>query len=327
MYVRTMSDSILLSIIVPVYNVGPYLGRCMDSIMMTEGISDLEIILVDDGSTDDSASLADSYAVKYDNVRAYHKPNGGLSDARNYGLSRAGGKYIFFCDADDEVDPEELSRAVSFMSGCDADVILWDGVILGDQDPYLAKMLGHEGLDKDLKGVTGTKAMTAQIKDHRKFAVTAWLCISRRDHLILNELYFEKGLIHEDELWTPKVMTLAGSVVYLPFKVLRYRIRDNSIMNSGSKEEHAAALTCIRNELYGFYEANISDKADLDLILSSWAEDYLWEIQHYETGRYGCSKQIPARDILRHSRRLKAKIKSLILLVLGPPVFCKLFKK
>lgn len=91
-----------LSIIIPIYNVADSLRRCVDS-MLAQRISDCELLLVDDGSTDESGRIADEYAAKHANIRSFHKPNGGLSDARNFGLQHAVGRYITFVDSDDEV--------------------------------------------------------------------------------------------------------------------------------------------------------------------------------------------------------------------------------
>ena len=91
-----------LSIIIPIYNVADSLRRCVDSVL-AQRISDCELLLVDDGSTDESGAIADEYAAKHANIRSFHKPNGGLSDARNFGLQHAVGRYITFVDSDDEV--------------------------------------------------------------------------------------------------------------------------------------------------------------------------------------------------------------------------------
>ena len=89
-------SGICLSIIVPVYNVSGYLSRCLDSLLLAANTGMTEIILVDDGSTDDSGNICDSYADRYGFISCYHKENGGLSDARNYGLEYAKGKYVYW---------------------------------------------------------------------------------------------------------------------------------------------------------------------------------------------------------------------------------------
>lgn len=93
-----------LSIIVPIYNVEEYLIECFDSIDAQEGV-DFEAILVDDGATDSSGDMAEEYAHTHGRFTCYHKENGGLSDARNYGIPRARGEYICFLDSDDAIVP------------------------------------------------------------------------------------------------------------------------------------------------------------------------------------------------------------------------------
>ena len=97
----------LISIIVPVYNVDKYLNRCINSILK-QTYSNLEILLIDDGSTDNSGAICDKYASEFDNIRVYHKKNGGISSARNYGLDKISNntKYIAFVDSDDFLHPQ-----------------------------------------------------------------------------------------------------------------------------------------------------------------------------------------------------------------------------
>ena len=88
------------SIVIPVYNVAPYLRECVDSVL-AQNSTDYEIILVDDGSTDNSPAICDEYAEKYSQIKVIHKANGGLSDARNFGIKKAQGDYLMFLDSDD----------------------------------------------------------------------------------------------------------------------------------------------------------------------------------------------------------------------------------
>ena len=91
-------NEILITFIVPIYNVEKYIDACIKSILKISSINMQEIILIDDGSTDNSGKIADNYAVRYSNIKCFHKKNGGLSDARNFGLERAAGKYVCFID-------------------------------------------------------------------------------------------------------------------------------------------------------------------------------------------------------------------------------------
>ena len=100
-----------VSIIIPVYNMEDYLERCMDSVL-AQSFTDYEVLLVDDGSTDSSGSICDGYAAGDGRIHVIHKENGGLSDARNAGLDRACGRYVFFLDSDDRILPEMLEKTV-----------------------------------------------------------------------------------------------------------------------------------------------------------------------------------------------------------------------
>ena len=98
-----------VSVVIPVYKVEPYLRRCVDSVL-AQTLSDLEIILVDDGSPDHCPEICDEYASKYENIQVLHKPNGGLASARNAGMKMAAGKYLFFLDSDDWLDADGLEK-------------------------------------------------------------------------------------------------------------------------------------------------------------------------------------------------------------------------
>ena len=112
----------VVSVIVPIYNGISYIHRCVDSIL-SQTYRDFELILVDDGSTDLSASVCDAYAVADERVKVVHKPNGGVSNARNIGLSVATGRYIAFCDGDDFIRNDLLERSLSEISKEQADIL------------------------------------------------------------------------------------------------------------------------------------------------------------------------------------------------------------
>ena len=111
----------LISIIVPVYNVEPYLRKCVDSIL-AQTYTNLEVILVDDGSPDNCGAICDEYAARDERVRVIHKENGGLSDARNAGLNIMNGSYVAFVDSDDWIEPEMYKRLMSIMHRYHADM-------------------------------------------------------------------------------------------------------------------------------------------------------------------------------------------------------------
>ena len=115
-----MAESVFFSVLIPVYNVEPYLRECLDSVL-SQGWEKLELILVDDGSTDQSGAICDEYAKNDPRIQVVHKPNGGLMSARRAALERARGDYFLFADSDDRLLPgvfETLSEAIN-ASGAD----------------------------------------------------------------------------------------------------------------------------------------------------------------------------------------------------------------
>lgn len=108
----------MISVVVPIYNVEKYLERCVRS-LESQSYDNLEIILVDDGSTDSSGKMCDRYAQENEKIVAFHKENGGLSDARNYGMERAKGEYIIFIDSDDYVEPDMMELLISTIGNGD----------------------------------------------------------------------------------------------------------------------------------------------------------------------------------------------------------------
>ena len=304
----------------------------MESLLDTEGISCTQIILVDDGSTDESGTIADSYAAEYEFISCYHKKNGGLSVARNFGLDKACGRYVFFLDPDDLVAPSSMRKVIEITAGSDVDVILWDGSAIDEKGNDISSdmdlILVHKGLPLNGEIISGTDSMVMQIEDHKKTAMTAWLRAVRRDYLTENKLYFEKGLLHEDELWTPQVMCGAEKVMYLTEKLYRYRIRKGSITDSSANNrlKHAQSYVHIMDCLYGYYVNNISDGKNLSILLADWADTYLWEIRDLKFGKYDIRKQIPKRKILSCAGSFRSKIKAFVLLISGAKLYCALFR-
>lgn len=125
-------EKLAISIIVPIYNMEKYMRKCIDSIL-TQTFTDFECLLIDDGSTDSSPTICDEYAQKDARITVFHKPNGGLSDARNYGLERAQGEYTIFADPDDWVDAEGLDQLYKKAKETNADMVMCD---LYYNDPY-----------------------------------------------------------------------------------------------------------------------------------------------------------------------------------------------
>lgn len=327
-----MSNQTILSVILPIYNVADYLPACIDSLLQTEGSDMLEIILVDDGSTDNSGKTADNYSAKYQNIHSVHKQNGGLSDARNYGLERANGKYVFFCDPDDSIIPEAFATVIKTISETDADVVMWDGQVTSGNEQVntsdLEKLLVHTGLKTDGTVMSGTQVLADQIMAHNNYSMTAWLMACKREFLNGNNLVFEKGLIHEDELWTPQVLLSASTAIYVPVKAYNYHIRNNSITQSKSidKNKHANAYIHILNTLAEYYRSSVTGKDTLDILMAKWSFDYMVRMADYDFDKADDVNLVPKKDICRSSHGFKNKIKAMLLRIFGISGFCSFMR-
>lgn len=229
-------QDVQISIIVPIYKVEKYLVRCVES-LMAQDFSSLEIILVEDGSPDRCGEICDNYAKKDTRITAYHKPNGGLSDARNYGLERAHGEYVLFVDSDDYLEPGACAS-------------LWKEARAGFADIIFSKM----ALEKPSVGMARfEKVAEDRFQYHRIYSGPAYLmgCLEggalrveviramfRRDFLVRNDLYFEYGILHEDEEFTPRALLKAERVVLTDCVYYHYdNSRGDSIMNSTALNE------------------------------------------------------------------------------------------
>ncbi len=223
------SERDLISVIVPVYNVEPFLDRCMQSILR-QTYRNLEIILVDDGSTDASAQLCDDYARKDGRVKVLHKTNGGLSDARNAGLELASGAYIGYVDSDDWIEPdmyEQMHRAC-----------------VENNARIAVCRYFNEYRDRTESGGSGSvvplsreELLKIYIGGHDSYIIynSVWSKLFARE--LVQGMVFPKGRNSEDILYTTRAFCKADRAVYLDSSFYHYvRDREGSIMNAAGAE-------------------------------------------------------------------------------------------
>ncbi len=213
-------DYPLVSIVIPIYNVEKYLRECVDSIL-SQDYNNTEIILVDDGSPDNCGRICDDYANSFSNVISLHKENGGLSDARNYGMKYAKGKYICFVDSDDYVSPQYISHLFDALRKTGADVsVSWFSNVY-DYTP-ICERTNIRGLEK-LSG----KQCLERLLYQNGIEFSAWGKLYKRE--LLNGLEYPKGKLYEDILVTTEVMIRAENVAVINNEDYFYRQRKDSI--------------------------------------------------------------------------------------------------
>ncbi|MCI7086164.1 glycosyltransferase [bacterium] len=213
----------LISVIVPIFNVEKYLNRCVDSII-NQTYENLEIILVDDGSTDGCPGICDDYAKKDSRIKVIHKENGGLSDARNAGMKTACGEYISFVDSDDWIDLQTYSLVLQKMLDTQSQIGAFNIISVSDGDfsPDLS----------DKFEVFDSQTAIENTIDDIKVKTVAWNKLYHRS--VLKDLSFKVGRLNEDEFFTFYALDKADRIVYLYRQCYYYYQRPYSIMGSYS---------------------------------------------------------------------------------------------
>ena len=244
---RCSVDSIKFSIIIPVYNVKEYLKRCVDSVVK-QTYSDIDILLIDDGSTDGSGEECERLAQKDVRIRVIHQKNEGLSAARNTGLQNAHGEYIIFLDSDDYISPDCCERFMEVISNDTYDIVAADAYIVkGTQ-------IKHQTVDRSHIAVpTDGRTFLSDCLKSGYTSMCAPFALYRRAFVVDNELWFIPGLLHEDQLWTPQVFLKAQKVTYIRHLFYYHWIREDSIGNSSWSTRRYNDIQTVCKKLYPIY--------------------------------------------------------------------------
>lgn len=236
----------IISVIIPVYNVESYIHRCVDSVLK-QSFTDLEIILVDDGSPDNCSAICDEYAEKDYRVQVIHQINGGLSAARNAGLNRATGKYIYFVDSDDFIDLDLLSTVVPEMEN-GSDLVAFGFTRFNDSNEEKRVVWKEKEilLNKDNR----VSFFAEQLLQYQ-MGWEAWSRVFRRDIIERNHIRFEDNakIFAEDLYFCLCYCAHAKKIVSIDKALYYYNQRENSIMgqekivlNAGRMNELGKAL-------------------------------------------------------------------------------------
>lgn len=227
-----------VSLIVPVYNVENYLEKCLNS-LVKQTYKNIEIILINDGSTDQSLKIAEKYAEVYKQIKLVSQKNGGLSKARNTGIRVAEGKYIFFVDSDDWLELNTVQEIVVLMENDDLDLCLFGAKgYLSDENGLQRQNDGDYYYSAMYEGVYYGRELFRVLYANREFNASACMYAVKRNILVENGLDFKEGIIHEDELFTPFVFYFAKRAELTQRKFYNRRIRKDSIMTGTKDIEH-----------------------------------------------------------------------------------------
>lgn len=248
-----------ISIIIPVYNSARYLKKCLDSIVM-QTYSNLQIICVDDGSTDNSWEILEDYASKDLRFNIFRKKNEGVSEARNYGLKQAKGKFLMFVDSDDWIDENTCEIAINKIQEKELDVVMWSYVREMSEKSRPKNIMSadyvfennevQKKLYRRMYGILGEELRTVENADA---LCTVWGKLYRRDLIEKNQISFfdiHKIGNYEDGLFNLDVFRYAKSVMFLNQNLYHYRRDNTSSVTSKYDEE----LKNKKNVLFDYLE-------------------------------------------------------------------------
>ena len=282
-----MRENATISVIIPVYNVEKYLAKCVESVLI-QSYRELDILLVDDGSRDQSSEICDRYALQDPRIRVIHKENGGLSSARNAGIEAAEGELLYFLDSDDQIHPRALEWLYKNMMTAHADVSVGGCQRFCEQNEILPESEKRE----DVHCISGREAMEYLFDgEYREETVIACGKLYHRD--IWQNLRFPLGKCHEDEYVAHHVLDQAKRVVYTRQPLYFYLMRNDSITGQRFQLRALDAEEAFRDRLLFFETNGYQDLLGRSVELYLW-----WIIKMYS------KMQIYARKEIAIKRRL-----------------------
>lgn len=229
----------LISIVVPVYNVEKYIDRCIKS-LINQSYTMVEIIIVDDGSTDESGEICDTYIGKDNRIKVYHKKNGGLSDARNYGIDRCTGNYVTFVDSDDYVDQFYIELLYRTLKDYSADISICDCQYVFD-DKFVCKNNNQSCVKVFSTYDAVIEALNIRLRQ------SAWGKLYKRE--MFKNIRFPIGLYYEDLAIFYTLLLKSKKVAFIDSPSYYYMIRSGSIMQSEFNIGHSIEIQIIDEQM------------------------------------------------------------------------------
>ena len=237
----------VVSVIIPVYDVEPYLSACLRSVC-GQTLRDIEILCVDDGSHDGSLAILREAAASDARITVLHHDNRGLSVTRNIGIERARGRFVYFMDSDDLLEPDALELLAQRADVEALDLLFFDLVPFGEERTPAEVLESYQRFyhrEGTYEGVLDGPQLFSRMRSGREYIASACGYLLRRSYLEAQQLRFLPSILHEDEPFTLRALLCAGRTGYMPRAFFRRRLRGSSIMTSSASFAHA----------YGYFRA------------------------------------------------------------------------
>ena len=267
----------LVSVIVPVYNVEAYMLDCLNSVF-AQDYPTIEVIAVNDGSTDSSLKILNEFALHESRLKIITQENKGLSGARNTGLDYASGEIIVFVDSDDTIASSLVSRCLKCFKTSNIDMVSFNHGVFFDNTPVLKPLIKQVEDGVLLAHDYFKKVQQLQSNTW----IPSWSYGYKSSFLKNNNIRFCEGIIHEDVLFTPTVLTYANTIQVLPDVLYNYRKREGSITaNNANTKKSLKDHLFIINALHDFSKKQIEVKKQL--LVNFIALRYVFVIEHSQT--------------------------------------------
>lgn len=266
-----------VSVIMPVYNTEKYLKAAIDSVLY-QTLQEWELILVNDGSTDNSLSILQYYANVDKRITFLDQSNQGVSVARNNGISVAKGTFIYFLDSDDEIKPNTLEIAYDNCFQFNLDFLFFDADVQFDKQPdeRVINLNYVRKVTQPFEVKDGAEMLQSLI-DVNEYFVSPCLLFIRREFLNDSNILFLEGIVHEDELFTTNLFLKSTKVMYLPYSLFIRRFRDNSTMTLPIKMRNIQSYFIVADTIKEFGKDNHIYKNVIDLYLKNLLNAVLWK--------------------------------------------------
>ncbi len=273
-----------LSIIVPIYNVEKYLSRCIESIL-NQTFKDFELILVNDGSTDNCKEICEKYKRMDSRIIVANKKNGGLSSARNLGIDISKGDYIGFVDSDDFIDVHMYEILLNTINAYDSDIVICDYYKVNEYDIKKYEKMKSNNKDIKVENINNIDAIERIITRDIKIVV-AWNKIYKRS--LFDNLRYKEGVICEDEFLAHRIFYKCNKVSIINQKLYYYIQRKGSIINSPFSSKDFDKIYAIKDRVDFLNEkkiTNLIDKAEKSF-MDYFVWNYFTECQRLENIEY-----------------------------------------
>ena len=265
-----------VSVIIPVYNTEKYVRQAVESIRR-QTLKDIEIIIVNDGSTDGSMTILEELAAQDERIKLFSQENQGQSIARNFALQKVGGKYLYFMDSDDYLENDALELCFEKAESNNLDFVLFDAEILNPQDTTAIDITYQRTQIMDEESIyTGNELLNLFI---RKYIFTPSPCLSFINIAFLRQknLSFYPGIIHEDQLFTCKLYLNANKVMCIAKPFFKRRFRSDSTMTNRFAWKNMRGYLTVTAELLQYASKHPEYKKLIDLFLSQMLDASVWQ--------------------------------------------------